>query len=137
MHISDLPATRVPLSGRIHIAPATSTGILNFPALQLLADEDRSLWLFVNHYHWPEPCPEGAPVSQRLPRSRPQTDFVIPYLHNLVQIPLCGFGRIRFLFFALERESIVHGTAIKKVHVHTKRQNAQNASNEEEASRKL
>ena len=42
-------------------------------------------------------------MSQRLPRSRPQTDFVIPYLHNLVQIPLCGFGRIRFLFFALER----------------------------------
>ena len=43
-------------------------------------------------------------MSKRLPRSRPQTDFVIPYLHNLVQIPLCGFGRVRFLFFALERE---------------------------------
>ena len=63
----------------------------------------RGLWLFVNHYHYPE----EAPVSQRLARSRPQTDFVIPYLHNLVQIPLCGFGRIRFLLFALKRVSFM------------------------------
>ena len=48
---------------------------------------------------------EEAPVSQRLSWSRPQTDFVIPYLHNLVRILLRGFGRIRFRSFTAERVS--------------------------------
>ena len=51
-----------------------------------------------------------APKERRchsafLGAARPQTDFVIPYLHNLVRILLRGFGRIRFRSFTAERVS--------------------------------
>ena len=66
-----------------------------------------SCWLFANSPFIviAQTATEEAPVSQRLPRICPQTDFVIPYLHNRVQILPCSFGRISFRFDGKERVS--------------------------------